>query len=159
MAQKLIVIADPGIDTAFAVALALHDPSLDVIGLIASAGNISADKATQNVHLMINAVDPPRWPRLGAALPVEYESDGTRLHGPDGLGNVGLPPVSLHAPTTINAGANARVAQTTAARRADLGEEAAMSWASCRMSSIETGFTRCAWKPASMARRRSSGWP
>jgi inosine-uridine nucleoside N-ribohydrolase len=99
MPQKLIVIADPGIDTAFAVALALHDPSLDVLGLIASAGNISADKATQNVHLMINAVDPPRWPRLGAAIPVEYETDGTRLHGPDGLGNVGLPPVTLHAPT------------------------------------------------------------
>ena len=47
MAQKIILVADPGIDTAFAVALALHDPTLDVIGLIASAGNIPADRATQ----------------------------------------------------------------------------------------------------------------
>lgn len=99
MAQKVILIADPGIDTAFAVALALHDPNLDVIGLIASAGNIPADRATQNVHLLINAIDPPKWPRLGAALPVVYEIDGTRLHGPDGLGNIELPPVSLHQPT------------------------------------------------------------
>src|SRR5215218_6598078 len=99
MAQKVILVADPGIDTAFAVALALHDPTLDVLGLVASAGNIPADRATQNVHLLINAIDPPRWPRLGAALPVEYEIDGTRLHGPDGLGNIELPPVSLHAPT------------------------------------------------------------
>jgi inosine-uridine nucleoside N-ribohydrolase len=81
------------------VALALHDPTLDVIGLIASAGNIPADRATQNVHLLINAIDPPKWPRLGAALPVSYEIDGTRLHGPDGLGNIELPPVSLHQPT------------------------------------------------------------
>ena len=99
MAQKVILIADPGIDTAFAVALALHDPDLDVLGLVASAGNIPADQATQNVHLLINAIDPPKWPRLGAALPVEYEIDGTKLHGPDGLGDVELPPVTLHQPT------------------------------------------------------------
>jgi inosine-uridine nucleoside N-ribohydrolase len=99
MAQKVLIIADPGIDTAFAVALALHDPLLDVIGLVASAGNIPADRATQNVHLLINAIDPPKWPRLGAALPVEYEIDGTKLHGPSGLGDVELPPVSLHQPT------------------------------------------------------------
>src|SRR5215213_11459696 len=99
MAQKVIIVADPGIDTAFAVALALHDPDLDVVGLVASAGNIPADRATQNVHLLINAIDPPRWPRLGAALHVEYEQDGTKLHGPDGLGGIGLPPVTLHQPT------------------------------------------------------------
>src|SRR5262245_53691496 len=85
MAQKVILVADPGIDTAFAVALALHDPEIDVVGLVASAGNIPADRATQNVHLLINAVDPPKWPRLGAALPVTYDIDGTKLHGPDGL--------------------------------------------------------------------------
>lgn len=99
MAHKCIIIADPGIDTAFAVALALNDPALDVIGIVASPGNISADRATQNVHVLINAIDPPKWPRLGAALPIEFEVDGTRLHGSDGLGNVGLPPVTLHQPT------------------------------------------------------------
>jgi inosine-uridine nucleoside N-ribohydrolase len=99
MAQKVIIIADPGIDTAFAIALALHDPNLEAVGLIATAGNIPSDRATQNVHLLINAIDPPKWPRLGAALPVEYDIDGTRLHGADGLGNVGLPPVTLHQPT------------------------------------------------------------
>src|SRR5436190_12378948 len=99
MPQKIILIADPGIDTSFAIALALHDPDLDVIGLIASAGNVTAERATQNVHLLINAVDPPKWPRVGAAIPVEYEVDGTRLHGSDGLGNIGLPPVTLHQST------------------------------------------------------------
>ena len=99
MPQKCIIIGDPGIDTAFAMSLALHDPTLDLLGLVATPGNVSADQATKNVHLLINAVDPPKWPRLGAALPIEYDIDGTRLHGPDGFGNVGFPPVTLHQPT------------------------------------------------------------
>ena len=53
------------------MALALHDPELDVLGLAATAGNVSAEQATRNVHILIEQLDPPRWPRLGAALPVE----------------------------------------------------------------------------------------
>ncbi|WP_020473512.1 nucleoside hydrolase [Zavarzinella formosa] len=99
MPQKCIIIGDPGIDTAFAMSLALHDSTLDLLGLVATPGNVTAEQATKNVHLLINAVDPPKWPRLGAALSIDYEMDGTRLHGTDGLGNVGFPPVSLHQPT------------------------------------------------------------
>jgi inosine-uridine nucleoside N-ribohydrolase len=99
MNQKAILIADPGIDTAFAIALALHDPTIDVIGLIASAGNVPAEQATQNVHILVNQIDVPKWPRVGAALSVQYEIDGTKLHGPDGLGAVSFPPISLHQPT------------------------------------------------------------
>ena len=43
MSHKVAVVCDPGIDGAFAVALALHDPALDVVGLLATAGNVSAD--------------------------------------------------------------------------------------------------------------------
>jgi inosine-uridine nucleoside N-ribohydrolase len=98
MAEKIIIICDPGIDGAFAVALALHDPDLDVIGLAASAGNVPAEQATQNIHILVEQIDPPRWPRLGAALPVEYEVDGTRLHGAKGLGNTTFPCAQLHHP-------------------------------------------------------------
>jgi inosine-uridine nucleoside N-ribohydrolase len=96
MARKVILIADPGIDGAFATALALADPEFDVLGLAATAGNISAEVATRNVHILVESFDPPRWPRLGAALPVEYEIDGTRLHGPDGLGGLNFPCAELH---------------------------------------------------------------
>ena len=68
MPQKVVLIADPGIDTAFAVALAMHDPNLDVIGLLPSAGNVSAHQATLNVNVLIDQLDPPRWPRTAAAL-------------------------------------------------------------------------------------------
>src|SRR5947209_5286691 len=98
MPHKVVILADPGIDTAFALAVAMWDPQLVVLGLLATAGNVKADQATQNVHLLIDRFDPPRWPRLGAALPIEYEIDGTQLHGPDGLGGVGVPDASLHSP-------------------------------------------------------------
>jgi inosine-uridine nucleoside N-ribohydrolase len=98
MAHKVAVICDPGIDGAFAVALALHDPEIDVLGLAATAGNVPAEQATQNVHILVEQIDPPRWPRLGAALPVEYDIDGTRLHGPKGLGNTSFPCAQLHHP-------------------------------------------------------------
>ncbi|MGL6097307.1 MAG: nucleoside hydrolase [Fimbriiglobus sp.] len=91
MPRKVILIADPGIDTAFAVALALHDPNLDVIGLIPCGGNVPPAQACANVQMLITQFDPPKWPRTAAAVPVEYDRDGTALHGPDGLGGLNLP--------------------------------------------------------------------
>src|SRR5262249_33273276 len=43
-------------------------------------------------------IDPRRWPRIGAALAVEYDQDGKRLHGPGGLGGVTFPCARLHHP-------------------------------------------------------------
>jgi inosine-uridine nucleoside N-ribohydrolase len=96
MMRKVVLITDPGIDGAFAVALALFDPDLDVIGVAASAGNVSAEQATKNVQILVEQIDPPRWPRLGAALPIDYDGDRTRLHGPGGLGGVEFPCAQLH---------------------------------------------------------------
>jgi inosine-uridine nucleoside N-ribohydrolase len=96
MARKVVLLADPGIDGSFAIALALHDPDLDVLGLAATAGNVSAELATRNVHILVEQFDPPRWPRLGAALPVEYSVNGTHLHGPNGLGGLSFPCAELH---------------------------------------------------------------
>lgn len=98
MARKVVIIADPGIDGAFAAALALLDPDLELVGLAATAGNVDAEQATKNVQILVEQVDPPRWPRLGAAPAVEYEVDGTRLHGSDGLGGTAFPCAKLHRP-------------------------------------------------------------
>ena len=35
MSNKVVLISDPGIDGAFAIALALHDPELEVVGMLA----------------------------------------------------------------------------------------------------------------------------
>lgn len=102
MPRKVILVADPGIDTAFAVALALNDPNLDVIGLIPCGGNVSAEQATANVHVLIDQLDPPKWPRTASALPVSYDADGTALHGPGGLGGIAFPVSTKHQQPTAD---------------------------------------------------------
>src|ERR1043165_1719858 len=96
MATKVVLIADPGIDDAFAIALALTDPALEVVGMLATAGNVAADQATKNVRIVLDQLDPPRWPRMGAAPEVAYDIDGRKLHGPTGLGHTDFPCASLH---------------------------------------------------------------
>jgi inosine-uridine nucleoside N-ribohydrolase len=96
MSHKVILISDLGIDGAFAVTLALHDAQLEVLGLLATAGNVAAEQATKNMHVLIEQLDPPRWPRLGAAPAVVYDIDGTQLHGPEGLGGGSFPSATLH---------------------------------------------------------------
>ena len=92
MPRKVIIDCDPGIDDLLALTLALFDPRLEVVAVNAVAGNVPADRATVNVQAIVERLDPPRYPRLGAATPaddVPY-SDGRLLHGPDGLGGAEL---------------------------------------------------------------------
>ena len=92
MPRKVIIDCDPGIDDLVALTLALFDPRLEVVAVTAVAGNVPAEKATLNVQAIVERLDPPRYPRLGAATPVEDAPyvDARHLHGPDGLGGAGL---------------------------------------------------------------------
>ncbi|MEZ6136813.1 MAG: nucleoside hydrolase [Pirellulaceae bacterium] len=97
MSRKIIIDCDPGIDDAVALALALFDPRLDVVAITACAGVTDPEQATQNVRALVERLDPPRMPRIGAALDPESGaavSNGTLLHGEDGLGNSDWTPVS-----------------------------------------------------------------
>ncbi len=98
MARKVILDCDPGIDDAMALCLALFDPRLEVLAVTATGGNVAPAQATRNVQAIIEQLDPPRWPRLGAAsepdagLPV----DGRNLHGIDGLGGAEFDVAEFH---------------------------------------------------------------
>lgn len=97
MARKVIIDCDPGIDDAVALALALFDPRLEVVAITACAGTVDAEQATQNVRALVERLDPPRMPRIGSALDPELGaavSNGTQLHGEDGLGNLHWTPVA-----------------------------------------------------------------
>jgi inosine-uridine nucleoside N-ribohydrolase len=98
VARKVVIVADPGIDGAFALSLALLDDQLEVLAVAATAGNVDSARATENVHIVIEQIDPPRWPRVGAALPAEYDVDGKALHGATGLGSFSFPCAQLHHP-------------------------------------------------------------
>lgn len=97
MSRKIIIDCDPGIDDAVAIALALFDPRLEVVAITACAGTTDAEQATQNVRALVERLDPPRMPRIGAALDPELGAavaNGTLLHGEDGLGNANWTPVA-----------------------------------------------------------------
>src|SRR5437016_13010107 len=96
MSTKVVLISDPGIDGAFALTLALNDPQIEVVGMLATPGNVSAAQATKNLRIVLDQLDPPRLPRLGAAPEIDYGIDGTKLHGPLGLGHTDFPCASLH---------------------------------------------------------------
>jgi inosine-uridine nucleoside N-ribohydrolase len=92
MPRKVIIDCDPGIDDAVALTLALFDPRLEVVAVTAVAGNVPAERATINAQAIVERLDPPRYPRLGAATPPEDVPyiDSRQFHGPDGLGGAGL---------------------------------------------------------------------
>jgi inosine-uridine nucleoside N-ribohydrolase len=94
----VILDVDPGIDDAVAVALALFDPRLEVVAITAVAGNVNAEQATRNVQAIVEQLDPPRLPRIGAAVHPERDPlvDARHVYGADGLGNSDFPVAELH---------------------------------------------------------------
>jgi inosine-uridine nucleoside N-ribohydrolase len=95
--RKVVIDVDPGIDDAVAIAMALFDPRLEVVAITATGGNVSADQATANLQALVAALDPPRLPRLGAAVgDVPLPVREANVHGADGLGGVDVPRVQLH---------------------------------------------------------------
>ncbi len=89
MARKVILDCDPGIDDAAALAMALFHERLEVVAITAVAGNVHAAQATRNVQAVVERLDPPRYPRIGAAVDHDTapEVDNRRLLGDDGLAN------------------------------------------------------------------------
>lgn len=92
MARKVLIDCDPGIEDAVALCLALFDKRLDVVAVTATEGIASADQSTRNVQAIVDTLDPPKYPRMGKALPLESAppTNTRHFHGADGLGNAGL---------------------------------------------------------------------
>jgi purine nucleosidase len=97
MARKVILDVDPGVDDAVAMCLALAAPEFDVLAITAVGGNVRADQATRNVQAIVEQLDPPRWPRLGAASSERMlRVDARHLFGVDGLCGAHFPCADLH---------------------------------------------------------------
>lgn len=93
MAYPLIIDADPGIGDAIAIATALLDPEIDLIGLTATAGRVTADQSMRNLQSIVALLDPPKWPRLGQGegerppLPMDSGLFAYELDGHSGFGD------------------------------------------------------------------------
>ncbi len=104
MSQKIIIDGDPGIGDALAILTAMVDPSIEVVGLTATAGSVSGIQATRNLQYLIQLVDPLKHPRIGecsrasAVLGVSTASTQTRhsFCGRHGLGDLEVTVPDLH---------------------------------------------------------------
>lgn len=110
MTQKLIIDADPGIGDALAIVTALADPDLDVLALTAVEGCVSATQAGRNLHAIVEALDPPKWPRVGVgpsgerfpeaeqvrSVVPEWQQLQKSLNGTQGLGEWRPSAADLH---------------------------------------------------------------
>ncbi len=100
MARKVILDVDPGLDDAVAMSIALFDPRLEVVAITAVGGNVPPQLATRNVQAIVEQLDPPRWPRVGASSPPDHglPVDGRFMHGIDGLGGCNFDVAELRTP-------------------------------------------------------------
>jgi len=102
MTRKVIIDCDPGIGDAVALCIALFHPQFEVLAVTAVAGNTPADQASRNVQAIIDQLDPPRLPRVGAATELEGAPDAEMfdytysMNGADGLGGAGFAVSELH---------------------------------------------------------------
>lgn len=97
MPRKVILDMDPGVDDAIALCVALAEPGFEVTAVTACGGNIAPAQATRNVQAIIEQVDPPRWPRIGAALKDQIlRTDARHLVGEDGFCGANFAVSELH---------------------------------------------------------------
>ena len=98
-ARKVIVLTDPGQDQAAAILMMLGRPdAFEVLGLVATAGNIGLDYTINNCLKLLELCGRPDIPvYAGSAQPMHRELVmAEHVHGPTGLDGANLP-----APTTI----------------------------------------------------------
>ena len=98
-ARHLVIYdTDPGVDDAMALYYALAHPSIELLGVTTSFGNVSvAQAATNALHLLAIAGRGHIPVTQGAAAPLGKpgEDPPAHIHGADGLGNLG--PRQAHA--------------------------------------------------------------
>ena len=98
MAEKIIIDTDPGQDDAVAILLALASPELEVLGIVAVAGNVPLALTTLNARKIMALAGRHDVPVLaGCAAPMQRPLvTAEHVHGKTGLDGIELPdPVDL----------------------------------------------------------------
>ncbi|UVS81290.1 nucleoside hydrolase [Actinokineospora sp. UTMC 2448] len=100
---RLVIDTDPGVDDAFALALAARSPDIDLAAVTTVFGNVGLDRTTANALGLLALAGRPDVPvAAGAARPLVYPAphEADYAHGQDGLsgGAARLPahPHGLH---------------------------------------------------------------
>ncbi len=96
MGTKLIIDTDPGVDDAFAIALAAVSGDVDLLGVTTVFGNVPLAQTTDNARRLLQLCGRADVPvAAGADRPLVYPNpySAAYIHGADGLsgGAAGLP--------------------------------------------------------------------
>jgi inosine-uridine nucleoside N-ribohydrolase len=103
MTRKLIIDGDMGTDDAVALCMLMFDSRVELVGLTAVEGCVTAEQANHNLQAIVAELDPARHPRLGMAVSATGAPPitGRYLYGEDGLGNTHFEiPSKQHLPTS-----------------------------------------------------------
>lgn len=93
---KVLLDLDTGIDDALALAYVLGSPEVELVGVVASYGNVTMETAARNTRALLELLGHPGVPvylgadrPLGASDPFQPPAGVRRIHGEDGLGGQG----------------------------------------------------------------------
>lgn len=106
---KLLIDCDPGIDDLMALTYAVAHPQVDIVGAVASGGNVSTEQVGRNLRgaLALLEADQVPW-ELGAQNPLAKQLETTEeTHGPLGTGYAELS--QQQEPTHKELGAGAQL--------------------------------------------------
>lgn len=88
MPRNLVIDTDPGVDDAFAIALAAASPEVNLLGVTTVFGNVRLADTTRNARGLLALCDRDDVPvAAGAAHPLVYPHNArdSDAHGADGL--------------------------------------------------------------------------
>ncbi|MEU6644232.1 nucleoside hydrolase [Saccharomonospora sp. NPDC046836] len=88
MGTKLIIDTDPGVDDAFAIALAALSEDVDLLAVTTVYGNVALADTTRNAQRLLALCKRDDVPvAAGASRPLVHPQAhrASRIHGPDGL--------------------------------------------------------------------------
>lgn len=95
---KMILDLDTGIDDAMALAYAVSDPNIELIGVVTTFGNVSRDTSIENTLALLDLLNQKDVPVFaGADRPTNaksaYQADEVVkfIHGNNGIGNITIP--------------------------------------------------------------------
>lgn len=103
MKRQLIILTDPGQDQAAAILTILGRPDdFEVLGLVATAGNIGLDHTIENCLKLLELTERTDIP-VFAGAPAPMRRDlvmAEHVHGPNGMDGPDLPKPTITAQTT-----------------------------------------------------------
>jgi len=100
---RAILDVDTGLDDAMAIAMAVHAPSVQLLGITTVAGNVGLKYTTQNTLRVLAFLGATVPVYRGMSRPLDRPAmDAAWVHGEDGLGGAQLPPATQQ-PEAISA--------------------------------------------------------